>query len=67
MKRSDYSAVSVETIECRKVREHLPEMLFEEAGSVMPPAFFEHLRQCPGCLRLHLAVEAAAELASPQP
>lgn len=65
MNSNDSTIIAVDTVDCRKVRRNLPGMLLEDLDSSELSSLLNHLSQCPGCLKVHLAFQAAAELASP--
>ncbi|MEZ6059019.1 MAG: hypothetical protein R3C19_01515 [Planctomycetaceae bacterium] len=51
--------------ECRQVRQSLPIELLAEPDGELSSVLFSHLRRCRGCLGAYIALQAAAELASP--
>lgn len=65
MTNTDSTAQRFEEIDCRKVRRDLPEMLLEDMDGDRLSSLLHHLVQCRSCLKLHIAFQAAAELASP--
>lgn len=65
MSTIDSTTVPVEEIDCRKIRRNLPEMLLEDLDRDRLSSLLQHLGQCRSCLKLHIAFQAAAELASP--
>ena len=65
MNNTDSTAKLVEENDCRKVRRDLPEMLLQDMDGDRLSILLQHLGQCRSCLKLHIAFQAAAELASP--